>query len=229
MYNAFVPVVTGILYRSVQFEERNKNIFHEQKIKIEKGMGALYTIISYSLGNLFLGVLLTIVGVGLMFFLIRSWFSNSSFTPFSYIIGFVLFLFLSFQAVLLCGAVTIKSYGDEVEVAINEWVRNLPDDVRFNKASSQQVLEQIQQEWPLVGYFVGGADFTGHTPVDIAHAMTEELHSFMNGFILRRIGWSLLFVVVGAFIVIKTMEHTRRQRNRGGYASARSRRRRYDD
>lgn len=192
-------------------------------------MGALYTIISYSLGNLFLGVLLTIVGVGLMFFLIRSWFSNSSFTPFSYIIGFVLFLFLSFQAVLLCGAVTIKSYGDEVEVAINEWVRNLPDDVRFNKASSQQVLEQIQQEWPLVGYFVGGADFTGHTPVDIAHAMTEELHSFMNGFILRRIGWSLLFVVVGAFIVIKTMEHTRRQRNRGGYTSARSRRRRYDD
>ena len=192
-------------------------------------MGALYTIISYSLDNLFLGVLLTIVGVGLMFFLIRSWFSNSSFTPFSYIIGFVLFLFLSFQAVLLCGAVTIKSYGDEVEVAINEWVRNLPDDVRFNKASSQQVLEQIQQEWPLVGYFVGGADFTGHTPVDIAHAMTEELHSFMNGFILRRIGWSLLFVVVGAFIVIKTMEHTRRQRNRGGYASARSRRRRYDD
>ena len=192
-------------------------------------MGSLYTIVSYSLGNLFLGILLTVVGVGLMFFLIRSWFSNSSFTPFSYIIGFVLFLFLSFQAVLLCGAVTIKSYGDEVEVAINEWVRNLPDDVRFNKASSQQVLEQIQQEWPLVGYFVGGADFTGHTPVDIAHAMTEELHSFMNGFILRRIGWSLLFVVVGAFIVIKTMEHTRRQRNRSGYAPIRSRRRRYDD
>lgn len=192
-------------------------------------MGALYTIVSYSLGNLFLGILLTVVGVGLMFFLIRSWFSNSSFTPFSYIMGFVLFLFLSFQAVLLCGAVTIKSYCDEVEVAINEWVRNLPDEVRFNKESSQQVLEQIQQEWPLVGYFVGGADFTGHTPVDIARAMTDELHSFMNGFILRRIGWSLLFVVVGAFIVIKTMEHTRRQRNRGGYASARSRRRRYDD
>lgn len=192
-------------------------------------MGALYTIISYSFGNLFLGILLTIVGVGLMFFLIRSWFSNSSFTPFSYIMGFVLFLFLSFQAVLLCGAVTIKSYCDEVEVVINEWVRNLPDEVQFDKESSQQVLEQIQQEWPLVGYFVGGADFTGHTPADIARAMTDELHSFMNGFILRRIGWSLLFVVVGAFIVIKTMEHTRRQRNRGGYASARSRRRRYDD
>lgn len=192
-------------------------------------MGALYTIVSYSLGNLFLGILLTVVGVGLMFFLIRSWFSNSSFTPFSYIMGFVLFLFLSFQAVLLCGAVTIKSYCDEVEVAINEWVRNLPDEVRFDKESSQQVLEQIQQEWPLVGYFVGGADFTGHTPVDIAHAMTEELHSFMNRFILRRIGWSLLFVVVGTFVVIKTMEHTRRQRNRGSYVSARSRRRRYDD
>lgn len=192
-------------------------------------MGALYTIVSYSLGNLFLGILLTIVGVGLMFFLIRSWFSNSSFTPFSYIIGFVLFLFLSFQAVLLCGAVTIKSYCDEVEVAINEWVRNLPEDVRFDQESSQQILEQIQREWPLVGYFVGGADFTGHTPVNIAHAMISELHSFMNEFILRRIGWSILFVVIGALIVIKTMEHSQKQRNRVRYASSRSRRRRYDD
>lgn len=192
-------------------------------------MNALYTIISYSLGNLFLGVILTIAGVELMFFLIRSWFSNRTFTLFSYFVGIILFLFLSFQSVLFCGAITIKSYCDEVEMAINEWARNLPDDVRFDKESSQQMLEQIQQEWPLVGYFVGGADFTGHTPVGIAHAMTDELQSFMNGFILRRIGWSLLFVVVGAFIVIRTMEHTRRQRNRSGYAPIRSRRRRYDD
>ena len=92
-------------------------------------MNALYTIISYSLGNLFLGVILTIAGVELMFFLIRSWFSNRTFTLFSYFVGIILFLFLSFQSVLFCGAITIKSYCDEVEMAINEWARNLPDDV----------------------------------------------------------------------------------------------------
>lgn len=193
-------------------------------------MGALFNIISYSIGNLFLGVLLTIIGVALMFFLIQSWFSNSTFTPISYITGSILFFFLSFQAVLLCGAVTIKSYCDDVEIAINGWVKDIPNSVHFDKDGSQQILTHIAKEWPLVGYFVGGADFTGHTPVDIAQAMTKELRSFMNKFILRRIGWSLLFVVSGAFIVIKTMEQTKRRQYHGsGRSTGRSRRMRYED
>lgn len=59
-------------------------------------MGALFQIIAYSLGNLFLGVILTIVGVALMFVLIQSWRSNCTYTPLSYITGGILFLFLSF-------------------------------------------------------------------------------------------------------------------------------------
>lgn len=46
-------------------------------------MGALFQIIAYSLGNLFLGVILTIVGVVLMFVLIQSWRSNCTYTPLS--------------------------------------------------------------------------------------------------------------------------------------------------
>lgn len=195
-------------------------------------MGVLFNIISYSLGNLFLGILLTIIGIALMYFLIQSWFSNSTFTPISYITGVILFFFLSYQAVLLCGAVTIKSYCDDVEIAINGWVKNISNDVRFDQESSQLILEQIREEWPLVSYFLGGADFTGHTSADIAQSMANEIHSYMNGFIFRRIGWSLLFVIGGAFIVIKTMEQTRRH-NRSGHYSGRSnsgsRRRRYDD
>lgn len=193
-------------------------------------MGALFQIIAYSLGNLFLGVILTIIGVALMFILIQSWRSNCTYTPLSYITGGILFLFLSFQAVLLCGAVTIKSYTNEVEHAINGWVANVPSEVQFDQEASQNVLEQITKEWPLVGYFVGGADFTGHTSESIASAMAGELRSFMNYFILRRIGWSLLFIICGAVIVIKSMERVSRR----NYSSSRgrmvgSRRKRYDD
>lgn len=192
--------------------------------------GALFNIISYSLGNLFLGILLTVIGVALLFFLIQSWFSNSTFMLISYIIGGVLFFFLSFQAVLLCGAVTIKSYCDDVEIAINGWVKDIPDDVQLDKKSSQQILGQIQKEWPLVEYFIDEVDFTGHTPVNIAQAMTKEIRSFINRFILRRIGWSLLFVVCGTFIVIKTMNQRRpRQHYGSGHSTGRGRRRRYDD
>lgn len=60
-------------------------------------MGALFQIIAYSLGNLFLGVILTIVGVVLMFVLIQSWRSNCTYTPLSYITGEFFFFFFLFK------------------------------------------------------------------------------------------------------------------------------------
>ena len=74
---------------------------------------------------------------------------------------------------LFCGAVTIKSYSDDVERAINDMVEGLPDGVAFSQADSQQLLERISQEWPLVGYYVNMADFSGHTPATIASAMAD--------------------------------------------------------
>lgn len=193
-------------------------------------MGALFNIIYYSISNLFFGILLTAIGISLMFFLIQCWFSNSKFTPICYIIGGILFFFLSFQAVLLCGAITIKSYCEDIEIVINNRVKDIPSHVQLDQESSQQMLDQIAKEWPLIENFLGGVDLTGHTSATIAQSITKEIRSFMNSFILRRIGWSLLFVVGSAIIVIKTMEQTkRRQRYPSGYSSGRSRKRHYDD
>lgn len=168
-------------------------------------MGALVNILMYSIGSLLLGVFLTIVGIVLMFVLIRSWWRNSTFTPMSFVVGGILFFFLAYQAVLICGAVTIKSYCDDVEMAINGMVANIPDDVPFSTEDSQVILDQISEEWPLVGYYVNMADFRGQTSATIGSAMADELRSYMNWFILRRVCWSLAFVVIGAIIVIKTI------------------------
>lgn len=188
-------------------------------------MGALYNILSYSVGSLFIGIVITIAGVALMFYLIKSWYSNSTFTPLSFIIGAVLFCMLAFQSVLLCGAVTIKSYCTDVEVAIGNMVERVPELAHFDRGDSQQILDNISAEWPLVGYYLDWADFTGHTPVTIAHVMADEMRSYMNWFILRRLGWSLLFVVLGAFGVIKSMDVARRRSSGRHHA----RRRSYDD
>ena len=75
-------------------------------------MGALFQIVAYSIGNLFLGILLTVVGVILLFVLIQSWYRNSTFTPVSYIVGGILFLFLSFQSILGTVVKRIKLYNE---------------------------------------------------------------------------------------------------------------------
>ena len=166
------------------------------------------------MGSLLRGVFLTILGIVLMFVLIRSWWRDSTFTPMSFVVGGILFFFLAFQAVLLCGAVTIKSYCDDVEMAIDGMVANVPDDILFSTEDSQQILDRISEEWPLVGYYVNMADFQGHTSATIGSAMADELRSYMNWFILRRVCWSLAFVVVGAIIVIKTITRRANQLRR---------------
>lgn len=184
------------------------------------GIGALYNILSYSIGSLFIGVLLTAVGIILMFVLIRGWWRNCQFSAVSYVAGVVLFFFLSFQSVLICGAITIKSYADDVYRQINTLIESVEQSHCFSKEESQQVLERITDEYPLVGYYVGGADFTNHTPQTLAGAMVDELHSFMNKFIMRRVLWSLLFITVGAIAVIKTISREYATARRGRRDSA---------
>lgn len=188
-------------------------------------MGALYNIIAYSLGNLFLGILLTFIGIALMFVLIRLWYAKCRYTAASYLVGGVLFVFLSFQAILLCGAVTIKSYCNNIETSIDEWTNDISETAQLTQEDSQMILERINSEWPLVGYYIGGANFEGHTPATIAKAMTDKLRSYMNRFIFRRIGWSLLFAIIGAVIVIKTIsaDSSRSGARRPARASYRSR------
>ena len=36
--------------------------------------------------------------------------------------------------------------------------------------------------------------------------MHETMDTFLNIYILKRLGWCLLFLVLGAFVVIKTMD-----------------------
>lgn len=179
-------------------------------------MGALFDIMYYAIGSFFLGVILTLLGMVLMFFLVKSWLRNAEFTPASYIVGGILFFFLAFQTVLLCGAVTIKSYVGDVELYVNSLVSGLSQSAVLSSQDSQEILDRINDDFPLVGYYVDIADFGGHTPQTIASSMADELCSYMNWYILRRLLWMLLFVAVGAFGVIKTMGKSTRSTSRHG-------------
>lgn len=166
----------------------------------------IFGILFNSIGNLIWGVLLTVLGIALMFFIIKSWRNDAQFSPSSYIVGLVLFFFLAFQSILMCGAITIKSGADEIRSYINRMVEDIPEGIPFSTSNSQQILDNICDEYPIVGEYVDWADFEGHDSSDIADAMVEELNSFLNWYILRRVGWSILFVVMGAVSVIKTMD-----------------------
>lgn len=165
----------------------------------------IFSILFYSIGSLIWGVLLTAVGIALLFFIIKSWRKNAEFTLASFIIGVVLFFLLAFQSVLLCGAITVKNCSHEIRAYINRMVDAIPEDVTFSTSDSQQILDNINEAFPIVSHYFDWADFEGHNSSNIADAMVEVFNENMNWYILRRVGWCLLFVIVGAILILKTM------------------------
>lgn len=182
-------------------------------------MEALFNILAHSLGSIFLGIFIAIAGVVLMFFIIHSWWRNSNFTPLSFLVAFILFCLLSCQAILICGAITIKGYGDNVERTVNELASQMPSDMQLSSEDAQVLLDQVSNEFPIVGYYVSRVESWGNTPSTIAMSLVDALHRYLNWFILRRIGWCLLFIICGAVAVISTISRENRTRKSPRYKS----------
>ena len=190
-------------------------------------MGLLVDIFTNSLLSIFLGFLFALGGVILLFLAIQGWYKNRTFTPLSYVAGAVVFCFFLYQSILICGAFACKSFGDEIEARINEIVAlraSFMPDYKFSREQTDEIFKEATAVFPVIAEYVGWADFEGHTPLNIAASMHETLDKFLNIFILKRLGWCLLFLVLGALAVIKTMDVQRAiaSRRRTG-SSARTR------
>ena len=167
---------------------------------------ALIDILRYSFSSAIWGILIAIICMALFVFLIKGWYKDATFSPISYLIGAILFVFLSIQCVLIVGSLKIISTTDYYETEISRIVNDTygaTDEV--TKEQSDDVLQVIIDRFPLLHYYIGGGEFSGFTAKELPHAMADELRSFMRWYIFRRILWCLGFVIVGAICVIKSL------------------------
>ena len=180
-------------------------------------MWALYDILNYSFSSVIWGLLIAIACMALFVFLIKGWYKDATFSPVSYIVGAILFIFLSFQCVLIVGSLKIISMTDDYEQRITSIVESVysPSDM-VSMPQASDVIDTIIDEFPILEYYIGGGEFSGFTAAQLPHAMADELRSFMRWYIFRRILWCLGFVIVGAICVIKSLSKNyqgiRRQR-----------------
>ena len=180
-------------------------------------MWALFDILRYSFASVFWGILIAVACMALFVFLIKGWYKDATFSPISYVVGAILFLFLSFQCILIVGSLKIISMTDEYEQRITNIVESVysPSDM-VSMPQASDVIDTIIDEFPILEYYIGGGEFSGFTAEQLPHAIADELRSFMRWFIFRRILWCLGFVIVGAICVIKSLSKNyqgiRRQR-----------------
>lgn len=169
-------------------------------------MLALYDILRYSFSSVIWGILIAVACMALFVFLIKGWYKDATFSPISYVIGAVLFLFLSFQCVLIVGSLKIIDTTDYYETEITRIVDSTYDKTdEVTMGQADDIIQVIIDRFPLLKYYISGGEFSGFTAKELPHAMADELRSFMRWYIFRRILWCLGFVIIGAVCVIRSL------------------------
>ncbi len=175
-------------------------------------MWALYDILRYSISSVIWGILIAVACMALFVFLIKGWYKDATFSPVSYVIGVVLFIFLSFQCVMIVGSLKILDTTDYYEQEMTRIVDSTYDAMdEVTMGQADDIIQTIIERFPLLHYYIGGGEFSGFTAKELPHAMADELRSFMRWYIFRRILWCLGFVIVGAVCVIRSMSRQKKK------------------
>ena len=175
-------------------------------------MWALFDILRYSFSSAIWGILIAVACMALFVFLIKGWYKNATFSPISYVVGAVLFLFLSFQCILIVGSLKILDTTDYYEAEITQIVDNTYDTLdEVTMGQADDIIKVIIDRFPLLHYYISGGEFSGFTAKELPHAMADELRSFMRWYIFRRILWCMGFVIVGAICVISSMSKQKKK------------------
>ena len=170
-------------------------------------MGGLLDILKFSAGSVLWGVLIALAMMALFVFIVRGWWKDALFTPPTYIAGIVLALLLMFQCTMIVGALKIISMTDRYEAIMD----NIVDenfsylDREASREETNEVIHRLVGQVPLLQHYIGSGWSEGITLRQVPHTMAGELKSYMRSYIVRRLLWSLGFVVVLGVIAIKTL------------------------
>lgn len=174
-------------------------------------MNLFFEICRYAFGNFIMGVLATAIVVIMLFILIKSIYKFASFTPLNIAIGIVLFIFLGYQFVTMSCAIGLKSLCNDFKTYVDN-VRILTensDDLIISKEEAEVFINRATDEYPLIGNFLDSGWIIGHNTLSVADTIVKELNERLNEYIWKRIGWSLLFIAIASYIIIKTMQCTK--------------------
>lgn len=164
-------------------------------------------ILKYSIGSLFYGGLITVLMLSLFIFLIKGWYKDAIFKPVSYIIMAVLSLIVLFNSTIVCGALAMKTDLESIRILIEEAVAasGIDGNTTVDLAQSGSIFQRVVDEHPILYYYADMCDFSGWRLVELPMVMCDTLNSYLNGIIVKRLLWSLAFVIICAIAVIKSM------------------------
>ena len=159
-----------------------------------------FSLIATAFSSIFYGIIVTAVIMALLYIVLKIISKGIVQTPVFYITGVLLAILLLIQTSLMIGAIQAKGAADAAQLYLNQILENCEGVV--NAQESQQVLDAVIEEVPIIGVFVDVADFSGQKVEELAEVMHDTIVDYLNSYIWHRIWWMLGIILVACFVVI---------------------------
>ena len=159
-----------------------------------------FYLISTAFSSIFYGFIVTAVIMAVLYVVLKSISNNIVQSPVFFVTGVVLAILLVIQTSLMIGAVQAKDAADSAEIYLHQLLENSYGMV--GAQDSQRVLDAVISEYPIIGTYLGVADFSGNDMSDLASAMHETIIDYLNSYIWHRVWWMLGIIVVSCFVVM---------------------------
>ncbi len=159
-----------------------------------------YSLFTTAFSSIFYGVIVTVVIMALIYVLLKSLSKGIVQTPVFFVTGVVLAILLTIQFSLMIGAIQAKDAVDSAKIYLNQLLENAYGTV--GAQDSQKILDAVTDEYPIIGSYIGVANFSGNDVTQLSEAMHETMTNYLNSYIWHRVWWILGIIVVACIIVM---------------------------
>lgn len=159
-----------------------------------------FSLFSTAISSIFYGIIVTVTVMALLYLVLRSVSEGIVHTPVFFITGVVLAVLLSIQSSLLIGALEAKNAADAAELYLNQMLEGSQGVIGARE--SQQVMDALTEEFPLIGTYASLADFSGNDMAELPGVVHDTLTDYLNSFIWHRVWWSLTIIFVACLVVM---------------------------
>lgn len=164
-------------------------------------------IVGNIISCLFWGVVIAIVVTAIVLFLVKG-FVNKELSLLSWCAALVMLVLLAIQATLMVGAIKAKGMVSDIEDTVGSLMQTARN---TSTTASEQLqitdwIDEVEDEYPFIENIVDFDNLSEEDPEEIVEVIGNEVNSYLNWYIVRRILWSLGFLVVGVLLTVKLME-----------------------
>ena len=159
-----------------------------------------FSLYSTAISSILYGIVITAALMAILYFILKT-ISNGLVRSFVfYITGVIMAILLIVQFSLMIGAMQAKDAADSAQLYMNQLLENSSGIVGAKEI--QQTFDDVIEHFPIIGSFIGLADFSGNNVSQLPDLIHKTMISFLNSYIWHRLLWIFCIIVISCIIVV---------------------------